>query len=182
MKKKNWVINTKLFPPKIGTGAIARPRLLRVFPENPNWRGAFITAPAGYGKTVFMIQAVKSIKQPMVWYQLDAYDNDSTAFLRYLTAGFEEHIPGLEAKMTAFINNPGADVRKKTSVFINEVTQKTGKGFILVLDDFHFITEPETQRLVMDLLLYLANVRFLISDRTLFPASFFLRSWPKKNT
>jgi ATP/maltotriose-dependent transcriptional regulator MalT/two-component SAPR family response regulator len=173
MKKKNWVINTKLFPPKIGTGAIARPRLLRVFPENPNWRGAFITAPAGYGKTVFMIQAVKSIKQPMVWYQLDAYDNDSTAFLRYLTAGFEEHIPGLEAKMTAFINNPGADVRKKTSVFINEVTQKTGKGFILVLDDFHFITEPETQRLVMDLLLYLANVRFLISDRTLFPASFF---------
>lgn len=173
MEKKKWVINTKLFPPKIGTGAIARPRLLRVFPENPNWRAAFITAPAGYGKTIFMLQAVKNIKQPVVWYQLDAYDNDSTTFLQYLTAGFEEHLPGLEAKMTALINNPRVDVRKKTSVFINEVTQKTGTEFILVLDDFHFITEPETQRLVMDLLLYLANVRFLISGRTQFPASFF---------
>ena len=62
MEKSNQVIITKLLPPKIEMGTIARQRLLRVFVENPNWRGAFITAPAGYGKTILMNQALRGKK------------------------------------------------------------------------------------------------------------------------
>ena len=172
MEKDNRLIVTKLFPPKIGMGAIARPRLLRVFSENPNWRGAFIIAQAGYGKTVFMNQLTVDKKQPLVWYQLDPYDNDPTMFLQYLTAGFERYVPGLEVKMAALFKNPDVDVKEKTGIFINAVNQKPGMDILLVLDDYHFITDSKTHQVVLDLLHCLSNVRFLISGRTPLPPDF----------
>jgi LuxR family maltose regulon positive regulatory protein len=65
-------------------GIIERPRLLQKMGDIQAHKATFLIAPAGYGKTVAMAQLTAAIGQPVVWYQIDSYDNDPAIFLQYL--------------------------------------------------------------------------------------------------
>src|SRR5690242_11073923 len=43
-------------------------------------------APAGYGKTSFLVDVTRQIDLPFCWYQLDHTDTDRTTFLMVLFA------------------------------------------------------------------------------------------------
>ena len=69
----------KIMPPQRG-GMLDRPRIADRIAGTDGCKVAFLTAPAGYGKTVAMLQAAKAMDRKLAWCQLDVYDNDPVYF------------------------------------------------------------------------------------------------------
>ena len=91
------IMVTKLLPPRVGEDLLKRPRLMARFNQTGK-RVVFVTAPAGYGKTVAITQYLSDSGRPFVWYPLDSYDNDPLVFLDYLVTGIRRHYPRLARK------------------------------------------------------------------------------------
>jgi ATP/maltotriose-dependent transcriptional regulator MalT len=90
--------------PQIGGEIMERSRLIESFTGSKAGI-VYITAAAGFGKTVLLVQLAGAAKKPVVWYHLDSYDNDPALFLRYLIAGCQKHYPDFGRDIVSFINN-----------------------------------------------------------------------------
>ena len=111
------VMETKLIPPELRHKLVDRPRLLRVFSDLRGRKGAFLVAPAGYGKTSLLLQALRAAGIPIVWYRLDAHDNDLCVFVRHLEAGLKKRLGSSDHEM------PG--LRKAKSVADSSVVEQS---------------------------------------------------------
>ncbi len=161
----------KLLPPRLKRDFLDRPRLLGLFAGWDERKMTLLAAPAGYGKTVLMLQAAQAAGRPFAWYQLDAYDNDSATFLRYLAAGIERHIPGfgkqLQQAMGGGVENR---LRLLVTAFVNELSQHAHTPLLLVLDDYHEITAPFVHAFLQDVQAHLpGHVHIMAASRTLPP-------------
>ncbi len=169
------IMLTKLLPPHVDAGMIERPRLLELLSPGERGRIVLLTAPAGYGKTVLMLQVAQSLDTPAVWYQLDSYDNDPSVFLQYLVTGIRRHLPdfGREVLQTTGQGSVSPRLRLLATALVNELTARAAEqGLTLVLDDYHTITEPTVHRLLQEFLDHLPpGVRVLVASRTAPPLS-----------
>ena len=149
------MLPAKLSPPRLDTDIIDRPRLLGgIIPLGRPSGIVILAAPAGYGKTVLMRQLCDAFQKPLVWYQVDKYDNDLTAFLYNLAIGIEDHFPGFGAAVLPLLNESGAGrgPRRLMAAFCREIAALAADGFILALDDYHAITEPKVHAFLAEFL------------------------------
>ena len=164
---------TKLMPPEFGSWLLSRERLLKVILRKKSGTHiVIITAPAGYGKTVLSQQLSRKLDKPLVWLQLDRFDNDPAVFLRYLVEGLRQHWPGLGEKVLqlgAKGDAVGKNPRLIASLLINDLVRARSKP-LLVLDDAHVLTEPAIHDLLQDLLdNFPPGVYTVIASRTPLP-------------
>lgn len=169
MLNNNNIIWAKLQSPHLGNGIIERSRLLSELRTYKERKVTCVIAPAGYGKTVFIKQFVSSIKVPVVWYQLDSFDNDPVQFFSYLICGLSTSIPGLHLNIPE-LGSEGIKTDKKyynlMASMINELESKADKGLVVVFDDFHLITEPEILEFMDYFLNYIPRtVHVILSGR-----------------
>lgn len=127
---------TKLLPPYYDNRIVHRPRLLL-----PTGQKKIITvsAPAGYGKTVFLQQLGSHLDKPVLWYQLDECDSEPAIFLHYLVKGLQDHRPESGKKLLQAVRQPGWVERNHyyiTTALANEMAGLKD-GLFLVLDDYH---------------------------------------------
>jgi LuxR family maltose regulon positive regulatory protein len=167
--KEDFMI-VKLSPPQINPGIISRPRLLNRFIQNSQWRFGYLSAPAGFGKTVLMSQVAAALKQN-IWYQLDANDNEPVLLLKYLTAGLEPFYPGLKNKTASWFAARAINIHELITAVVNELKQKP-QELLIVFDEFHHLTETRVHYLIRDLVMYLPGVRVLIGGHSVPPAIF----------
>lgn len=168
------MIGNKLRPPNFGAKLIERPRLWELLLKTESRQVIVLSAPAGYGKTILMVQLAEIMKKPLVWYQLDEYDNDPAVFLQYLVAGVEQHFPGFGKEVLQIIAQGKIEthLRLLTVAFTQSLNKQTKGDLIIVLDDYHLITTPAIHRLVQELLQQLPdNVQFIIASRMSLPFS-----------
>ncbi len=163
------VMLTKLLPPRISNEIIERPRLLELLNRNRNVKLVMVTAPAGYGKTVSILQYVYTLETPFVWYQLDQYDNDPAVFIQYLITGIQAHFHhfGTEVLQLVLQSNIASSLHFIVITIVNELAALSGKNLVLVLDDYHVINEPLIQQFMQELLEHLpTGIRIIINSRT----------------
>ena len=102
MPKANKLITAKFTPPKAQKGFLERTRLLELLSHNRECKTTLITAPAGYGKTVLLLQYLHAHAQntgdSTVWYQVDSRDLDPVNFLRNLLLCIRQTIPDFGRK------------------------------------------------------------------------------------
>ncbi|MPL67968.1 HTH-type transcriptional regulator MalT [bioreactor metagenome] len=168
------LIASKLLPPHIGTKVIDRPRLLELIAKAEHWQIAVITAPAGYGKTTLMVQLTGIIQKPLVWYQLDEYDNDPAIFLHYFVAGVQKYFPGFGREVLRVVAQGGieAHLRLLVVAVVQELTEQAGGGMIIVLDDYHLLSEPIIHSFVQELMHQLPKgIHLVIASRSALPLS-----------
>ncbi|HEX3043410.1 MAG TPA: BTAD domain-containing putative transcriptional regulator [Bacillota bacterium] len=164
------VLLAKLIPPRTGKEIIDRPRLLNSLIGYEERKLTLLTAPAGYGKTVLMLQLSNQAKRALVWYQLDSYDNDPAVFLQYLIAGIRHQIPSFGIQAQQLIEEGGFENRLRLVVtaIVNGLSQQANLPLLLVFDDYQVISEPLLQRFMQDFLEHLpANVHVMIASRAL---------------
>jgi DNA-binding SARP family transcriptional activator/Tfp pilus assembly protein PilF len=169
------IMITKLLPPRISGELMERSRLLELFTRKKDLKLMVLTAPAGYGKTVSILQYVSTLAAPFVWYQLDQYDNDPAVFIQYLIAGIERHVPGFGGETLQLVlqSNVGSSLRSIVIALINELAGLPEPGLTVVLDDYHVIFTPEIHRFVQELLEYLpAGIQVVIASRISPPLNF----------
>ncbi len=138
------LLKTKLHIPPVRPELVSRPRLIRRLDEALHLvhRLTLVSAPAGYGKTTLVAEWTQQTSRPVAWLSLEEGDNDPVRFWRYIIAAIQTLYITLGESVLAALQSPHPPgLESLITVLVNEITA-ISKPFILVLDDYHVITDP----------------------------------------
>ncbi|HSJ44638.1 MAG TPA: LuxR C-terminal-related transcriptional regulator [Euzebyales bacterium] len=126
-----------------------------------------VVAPAGWGKTTLLAQwATNAATEPVAWLTLDEADNDPVRFWIYLVTALQDDDPHLAVSALTALRVPGLDpLDVAVPTLINDLTAAGGHR-VLVLDDYHLVTDRRIHEAVEFFLTYLpSGLRVVIAAR-----------------
>ncbi len=171
---------TKLFVPPSRQSLVTRPRLLTRLDESIRYALTLVCAPAGYGKTTLLAEWIQNCRlagkgylqsasnnKQFAWVSLDLEDNDPLRFVSYLSASLESMQPETGKEVQALLGAfPSPPLPTLLTFLINGLNQLSSH-FILVLDDYQFITNTTIHEGIAFLLDHLPpNLHLLIASRS----------------
>ena len=173
------LLATRLTPPRLPLWLVERTRLLHDLDAVCTHPLTLVSASAGSGKTTLLsawvaatrLQTSKElapIVQPAVaWLSLDALDNDPIRFWTSCIASLQNCLPSLGVEALALLHAREAPPLSTILVtLLNEIMQLDREA-ILVLDDFHLISEPPIHEGLLFALDHLpANLHLILATRT----------------
>ena len=92
---KRELLVTKTRRPQLPPDWVARPRLSSKLVEALRHKLVVLSAPAGYGKTTLVIEALRDSKKPVGWVSLESSDNIPGNFWNYFIMALQSIIPGV---------------------------------------------------------------------------------------
>ena len=135
------LLQTKLYIPPARPELVSRPRLIERLNAGLHRKLTLVCAPAGYGKTTLVSAWLRSIDQPLTWISLDEGDNDLVRFLNYLVTAFRQVDAEIGQTVQHLLEAPQLpSVEALLTELINDILTRSS-SFVLVLDDYHTITE-----------------------------------------
>ena len=139
------LLATKFFIPSFSHALILRPRLLELLTKKSlECKLTLVSAPAGFGKTTLLSNWIHSLpaERPRVaWVSLDEGDNEPVLFWRYVLTVLDRAQPGLCAELVAYLDTQQAPpLRSVLQALINRLAGQA-EQFLLILDDYHLLTE-----------------------------------------
>jgi LuxR family maltose regulon positive regulatory protein len=105
-----------------------------------------VSAPAGYGKTTLIVEWLNTLNVLNTWLSLDSGDNDPIRFFAYLVAALQQIDPAIGSSIDRLPQSgqpPPMEVLFRH--LINEITAQPSP-FVIALDDYHEINNPEIHR------------------------------------
>lgn len=173
--KPSILLRTKFLVPRPRPELLPRPRLLEWLESNADKRLTLLSAPAGYGKTTLLADFINASSLPFAWYTLDAQDSDPTVFLTYLIESLRSMKRAPESLTRAIgqtaqslLDSAEASIssQRVLTVLVNELAEVIETPWLIVLEDYHFVTSPVVHQLVDFLLENAPNdLRLVISTR-----------------
>ncbi|HEY4387446.1 MAG TPA: hypothetical protein VGN34_23570, partial [Ktedonobacteraceae bacterium] len=133
----------KFSVPSIETPIVPRPHLLSLLEAGRKNKLLLLSAAAGWGKTVLLSTWCTLLSRqniPFAWVSLDMYDNDPALFWTSLITALQTIHPGLGQKALALRS---LDLIQQA--FLDEC-MSLPRECLLLLDDVHRLTSPESQR------------------------------------
>ena len=160
------LLKTKLYVPATRPGLVARPRLIERLEQNVNRKLTLVSAPAGYGKTTLISEWISRGDRPAAWLTLDEGDNDLVRFFDYLVAALQQMDLRMGQKVKIGGRGKNAPpVQTAVTHLLNDLTT-FGERSILVLDNYHLVTEPEIHEALAYFLTHQpATVHLVLSTR-----------------
>jgi hypothetical protein len=92
---KPELLITKTRRPQLPLNCVARPRLTSKLIEALRHKLVLLSAPAGYGKTTLVIEALQNCQIPVGWISLENSDNIPGNFWNYFIVALQSVIPGI---------------------------------------------------------------------------------------
>jgi LuxR family maltose regulon positive regulatory protein len=158
----------KLRPPAPRAGLIPRAGLLSRLQAGVQGRLCLVDAPAGSGKTTLLTQWCGTAGAGRVaWLSLEESDSDPTRFWTYLVEALRAVEPGVGAGALAALERPSADLHRTVLPSLLNELGAVGSELVLVLDDYHLITDPSCHQTLGFFLDHLpSHVHLVLSTRT----------------
>lgn len=161
---------TKILPPRGAGGLIDRPRLLGLLAQVEAKQLTVVKSGGGFGKTSLASAWAEQLRQnnkAVAWLTLDAEDDEPRQFLLYVARALRRACPGVGDAVASLISEislvPPVSL---VSMLINELTDIADDVF-LILDDYHWISDPQIHKLVQFLLAHApAHFHLVITSRT----------------
>jgi len=109
-------------------------------------RLTLVSAPAGFGKTTLVAQwlhqQAATQQASVAWLALDNYDDDPNRFWQYVVAALQTAVPHLGASTQPVLaTNPLPPPPLLLTGLLNELADLS-QLIVLVLDDYHVISDP----------------------------------------
>ena len=144
----NRVLATKLRVPRLRAHLVLRSHLIERLQQEVVERAlTLVSAPAGFGKTTLLAQWLADRDMTVAWVSLEAEDNDPSRFLSYIIASLQSLNPQIGTTTVALLHTPQPPSPEAVlAVLVNELTEREGGDFTLVLDDYHTITSEPVHR------------------------------------
>ena len=151
------VLETKLHAPAARPEWVQRAELIARL-AGANAKLVLAAAPAGFGKTTLVAQWQLSPAEsrPFAWMSLDPGDNDPGRLWWHVAHALQRACPQFSAdNVLALVRGQPADFAETLlPLLINELAKLT-EPVVLVLDDYHVISEPDCHDQLAFLLLHL---------------------------
>ncbi|WP_230329243.1 serine/threonine-protein kinase [Nocardia aurantiaca] len=160
---------TKFRPPIPAREPIARPRLLESLRAGGRRRLAVIHAPAGFGKSTLAAQWCAELSDrgvAVAWIGVDSDDDNEVWMLAHIIAAIRKVRPEIGVGLEQLLEErPAEAVPYAVSALIDEV-QASESPVVVVVDDWHRITDAGAQRVMESLLDNCSHdLRFVITSR-----------------
>lgn len=158
---------TKLHIPPSGNQIVHRSELFEKLNTGLTRKLILISAPAGFGKTTLLSNWIHQYRIPAMWYSLDKGDNDPTEFLSYIISGIQNIHNEFGHSALKLLKSPGeTSAVSIAGLLINEMIN-IRHDLLLVLDDFHLISNSEIVKLVTFFLEHIpGNIHVVLSSRS----------------
>lgn len=156
--EKTQPLSTKLYIPQTRPELVPRERLNEQLNEGVNRKLTLVSAPAGFGKTTLISEWATHCSRPIAWLSLDKGDNDPLRFLTYLVAAFKKFDGDLgKSLLDELQSSEQYHIEALLTELINQIItllgspgalQSVDTGMVLVLDDYHFITNQSVHDVI----------------------------------
>jgi len=163
-------LRTKLYPPPVRAGLISRARLDVVLEAGAQTRLCLIDAPAGSGKTTLLAQWCLGDhgSRRVAWLSLDEGDDDPVRLWVYVVEAFRTIEPGVGKAVLGLLHGFGSSDALTPVILpglLNELAT-VGSELVLVLDDYHLISNPVCHQSLAFFIDHLpANVQLMMATR-----------------
>ena len=161
---------SKLSPPRLPAFLLDRSRLFALLDAGREDPLTLLSAPTGFGKTTLVRQWMAARRPdfpPVAWVSLETADNDPLRFWRYLIAAcqtFQVDLTQVHSALTATTPRPPflpSDLSTMLTALLNILLQSPTGG-ILILEDYHVITEHTIHETISFFLHHLPTTVHLI--------------------
>jgi LuxR family transcriptional regulator, maltose regulon positive regulatory protein len=173
------LLATRLAPPRLPLWLVERTRLLRDLDAVCTHPLTLVSASAGSGKTTLLSAWVAAARQQasgakvpqaqpaVAWLSLDTLDNDPFRFWAACIAALQSYLPTPGVEALALLRAREAPPLSTILVaLLNEIVQ-LDREVILILDDFHLISEQAIHEGLLFALDHLpANLHLILATRT----------------
>jgi len=140
-------VETKLRPPLLRDDVVPRQRLMALLRQALAAPLTLISAPAGYGKTTLLAALSRMTPElDIAWVSVDEDDNDPNVFAAALVASLRRIDPHLGGDAEALLPSVTGMARGVLDLLINDVCEHHPAPLLIVLDDFHRVTESSIAR------------------------------------
>jgi LuxR family transcriptional regulator, maltose regulon positive regulatory protein len=168
------VIKPKLRAPSPRSEQVIRPSLLELLGNSIDRKITLVSAPAGYGKTTLLAQWSHAVGDSLsfAWVSLDEQDNDPTRLWRHIVEALHLVAPeedfGSDVLMGMSVTR-GRLIETSLPILIN-VLAELNRRWILVLDDYQFVTNDDCHKSVSFFVEHLPeNVHLVFASRSDLP-------------
>ena len=140
------LLETKLYPPQLNAGVIARPRLGDRLARATSTPVTLVSAPAGFGKTTLLagLAADAAEAGPVAWLSVDIADRDGGQFWAYLVEAIDRAIPGSGTRARTLLSGADPRVEAVLAALINDL-RAIPRDLLVVIDDYHLVDDPAIQ-------------------------------------
>jgi LuxR family maltose regulon positive regulatory protein len=163
------VLATKLHVPTFRRELISRPSLLRRLETESLSKLTLVCAPAGWGKSTLLSQWRANAQEqgPSAWVSLDQADNDPVRFWTYVIEALRTVEPEAGGVPLAMLRTPGISVIEVMLPELIKTVERFARRVVLVLDDYHLVTNPEIHEAMTVLLEHLpATLHLVLATRS----------------
>lgn len=158
---------SKIAAPLLQPGIVTRSRLLARLEESVA-KLAIVVAPAGWGKTTLLAEWAFRVGDhvPVAWLTLDERDDEPNRFWTHLIAALQKIAPEIGDGALAALRVPGIDpLEVALPTLLNDLAASQ-TGHLLILDDYHVLTDVRIHEVVEFFLSYLPpSQRLAIAGR-----------------
>ena len=179
-EQREVLLFPKLSHPRLSTSLVERERLLRELDEVRSHQLTLISASAGSGKTTLLSAWVAASSQQQAsrsreggresacaWLSLDELDNDPIRFWASVIAALRTCLPKIGQGALAMLHSPQSPPLSTILTALLNETQEEGCEIILILDDYHVISNQAIFDSMLFLLEHLpSNLHLVLATRT----------------
>ena len=159
------ILWSKLLPPRADRAVITRRRLATFLDEGLSGKLLLVSAPAGFGKSTLVGDWINQLGDSAyaAWLSLGSEENDLGRFLTYLAAAVVRAAPHLRqtihtALLGEEVGGPATEsATDEPFVPLLNTLATLERRLILVLDDYHVITDCAVHGLLRSLLTHLPD-------------------------
>ena len=153
---------SKLQIPPLKPGLVPRPRLLALLDDGLTKKICVLSAPAGFGKSTLLADWLHKTRLPAAWLSLDEHDNDFARFLKYLITSLQELDPAVDDTILDLLKTPQPMLHNAALTTLLNQIEGIQTESVLVLDDFHWIKNPDIHQALDFILGYLPPYLHLV--------------------
>ena len=146
------IIRTKLNRPRLTKDLVRRDAVHAALDERGQQSLILVSAPAGYGKSIFVSQWLESRAGRAAWLSLDESDSDLRTFLGYVVAAVQTVVADACSDTMAQLEASVLAPLPILAGYLSNDFDELEELLVLVLDDYHRVTDPAVHELLNHLL------------------------------
>jgi LuxR family maltose regulon positive regulatory protein len=167
---KQQLLATKFFLPTVPRMVIERPRLHALLDKALEYPFTLVSAPAGFGKTTLLSTWARSLavhNTGACWLSLDEEDNDPSLFWTYVLSALQTQDPPQHfASLLMQLQSPSPPPLRSLLTQLINLLSEFDHRFVLIVDDYHLITEEQVHTTLASLVEHLpAQLRLILATR-----------------